>query len=128
MRRDLARAFRDVQNTFGLVHNSVGGLISKNWGFDVRGIDASKTNVMISYNIGDTQVAPRETLPKNPHGEWLAEHFRKHAATCQVNIGGGEGMPNQHGAQMHKLVNGEFIDQLVTLRPDDEAAPTAPPG
>ena len=74
-----------------------------------------KTKVMISYNIGDAQCAPKETLPKNPHGEWLVSHFSKHASTCQVNVGGGEGKPNQHGAQMYKLTNGEFVSQLAAL-------------
>ena len=115
LHRDISRAMRHGQNTFGMVHNAVGGLITKNWGFDVKDVKAPKTKVMISYNVGDTQCAPAETLPKNPHGEWLAEHFGRHAATCKVNVGGGEGKPNQHGAQMHKLVNGEFVAQLAAL-------------
>eukprot|EP00605_Chrysophyceae_sp_TOSAG23-4_P001534 GSChrysophyteH1.ASY1.ANO1.1682.1 assembled CDS len=86
---DIRRAARNGKNTFGLAHNTVGSLISKNWGFDVKEVKGANTKVMISYNIGDTQVAPAETLPKNPHGEWLAEHFTTNAAVCQVNIGGG---------------------------------------
>lgn len=113
--RDISRAFRNGKNTFGVVHNSAGGLISKNWGFDLKELKVPKTKVMISYNIGDTQVAPAETLPENPHGKWLADHFTANAAVCQVNVGGGEGKPNQHGAQMPKLVNGEFVTQLSAL-------------
>jgi len=42
--------------------------------------------------------------------------FRQIAATCQVNVGGDEGKPNQHGAQMQKLVSGEFSAQLAALQ------------
>ena len=115
LHKDITRASRRGLNTFGLAHNAVGGVISKNWGFDVKEVKAEKTKVMVSYNIGDTQTAPEETLPKNPHSEWLVEHFTKHAAACQVNVGGGEGKPNQHGAQMYKMVNGEFVAQLAAL-------------
>ena len=51
------------------------------------------------------------------HGAWLAEHFTKTAAKCQVNVGGTDrkGAPNQHGAQMASTVDGTFVRQLVSL-------------
>ena len=112
----MARAYRRGSNQHGIVHNMLGGVISKNWGFDVRSIDAAGMKVMISYNLNDHQVGSKELLPENPHGQWLADHFTKSAAKCQVNIGGTkEGKKNLHGAQMPKLSTGEFIRQLVDL-------------
>ena len=118
--RDLKRASRNGRNTYGIVHNAVGSLISKDWGFDAREIPAQKMKVMVSYNHNDTQCGSKELLPRNPHGQWLAEHFTKHAAVCQVNVGGKDGadgakVPNQHGAQQFKIANGEFVTQLLAL-------------
>jgi len=48
MLRDIRRAAREGHNAFGWVHNSVGGLISKNWGFGVREIMVPKTKVVVS--------------------------------------------------------------------------------
>jgi hypothetical protein len=113
---DMARCYRHGANSHGIVHNMVGGLISKNWGFDVRSVDAAKMKVMVSYNLNDQNVGAKELLPENPHGEWLAEFFTKTAAKCQVNVGGTrEGKKNQHGAQMPKLATGAFLRQLLEL-------------
>ena len=113
---DMARAYRHGSNSHGIVHNMLGGVISKNWGFDIRNIDAAQMKVMVSYNLGDHNTGAKELLPENPHGQWLAEHFTKSAATCQVNIGGTrEGKINQHGAQMPKFATGEFVRQLTEL-------------
>lgn len=115
--RDLMRGARNGANLHGLVHNCVGELISKNWGFDTRKIAVQNMKVMVSYNMNDSQTGSREMLPENPHGKWLAEHFTSTATVCQVNIGGSEakGAPNQHGAQMAKTMNGEFVAQLLAL-------------
>jgi hypothetical protein len=113
---DVARAYRRGSNSHGIVHNMIGSVISKNWGFDVRAIDASATKVMVSYNLNDHQVGAKELLPENPHGKWLADHFTAKAAKCVVNEGGSrEAKANQHGAQMPKLSTGEFVRQLASL-------------
>ena len=113
---DMLRAYRGGVNSHGIVHNMLGEVISKNWGFDVRKIDASKTKVLVSYNLNDPQVGSKELLPENPHGAWLVEHFTKVAAKVEVNIGGSrEGKQNFHGAQMPKLATGEFVQQLTAM-------------
>jgi hypothetical protein len=72
--------------------------------------------VMVSYNLGDTQVGSKETHPNNPHGEWLAEHFSKTASACKVNVGGSaDAKKNQHGAQQGKAVSGEFVAMLAGM-------------
>jgi len=118
MHRDIYRAYRNGKNTYGVIHNIVGGgLISKNWGFDLKELKVPKTKVMISYNIGDTQEAPEEaeTLPEYLQGKWLADHFTANAAVCKVNIGGGEDYPNFKAHIQPDLVDGEFVAQLSDL-------------
>ena len=115
--KDMARCARGGTNSYGIVHNAVGGVISRNWGFDVREIDCAKYKVVVSYNLNDTQVGSKELLPQNPHGAWLAEHFTKAAAKCEVNVGGVDDKkaPNQHGAQQYKMINGEMLTQLAAM-------------
>jgi len=116
--KDMKRASRNGKNTWGWLQNMVGSLISKNWGFDVRDIAASEMKVMVSYNLNDQQVGSKDPDKKwkNYGGEWLAEHFTKNARVCKVNIGGSEdAKKNMHGAQQHKILNGEFLAQLVSL-------------
>ena len=83
LHRDIIRAFRNGKNTFGVAHNVVGGLIGKNWGFDVQALKAAKTKVIISYNIGDTQAAPVvvETQPKKLMASNL-QSISKHTPLC----------------------------------------------
>ena len=105
--RDMLRASRNGANAWGLVHNLVGGVISKNWGFDVREVTAPK-KVMISYNEGDAQVSAA-------HARWLQEHFTKAGSVVKVNVGG-EGMKgNTHPAQQHKLLSGEFLALFAAM-------------
>ena len=67
---DTARAGRGGSNAYGFAHNSVGGIISRNFGFDVREIRCGAMKVMVSYNYNDKNCGSQETLPENPHGEW----------------------------------------------------------
>ena len=55
-------------------------------------------------------------LPVVTHA-WLAEHFTKAAAKCEVNVGGVDDKkaPNQHGAQQYKMINGEMLTQLAAM-------------
>ena len=54
-----SRELACVPLRYGLVHNVVGSVISKNWGFDLREIDCGSTKVMVSYNHNDTQARRR---------------------------------------------------------------------
>ena len=114
---DIVRASRRGANTHGFVHNVVGGVISRNWGFDLRDIDSSATKVMISYNLNDTQCGSKELLPKNPHGAFLAAHFENNAAKVKVNVGGKDDAkaPNQHAEQFWKALDGTFVTQLAEM-------------
>ena len=114
---DMRRASRRGINSHGIAHNSVGGVISKNWGFDVRDIDCSAMKVMISYNLNDRNCGSKELLPANPHGEFLAKHFEEKAAGTLVNVGGVADItaPNQHAEQFWKALDGTFLGQLSEL-------------
>ena len=75
----------------GLVHNLAGGVISKNWGFDLRTVSVRR--VMISYNEGDPKCPPAHAL-------WLIEHFWSQGSSVAVNVGGnpsGKIQASQHG-------------------------------
>ena len=115
--RDMSRCSRGGINSHGIVYNTVGGLISRNWGFDLREIKCDAMKVLISYNLNDKQCGSTELLPQNPHGQWLVNHFTKNAAKCEVNVGGKDDKkaPNQHGAQQFKMVNGQMVAQLAAM-------------
>ena len=105
--RDVLRATRGGSTAWGIVHNVVGGVISKNWGFDLKTVSVLK--VMISYNEGDPKCPPAHAL-------WLIEHFRSQGSSVVVNVGdnpSGKIQSSQHGRQMPKMLNGEFLEALV---------------
>ena len=115
----LALLKQDIKHTFaggksyGMLHNSV-GMIAKNWGFDPRNCVSGKTKVMVSYNEGDLQ-------SPTPHGKFLADTFTEKAAAIKINFACNEtkGQANNHGAQMVKQFNGEFIQMMAELDASD---------
>ena len=107
--RDVLRCSRGGSTAWGLVHNFVGGVITKNWGFDLKTVSVPK--VMISYNEGDPKCPPA-------HAQWLIEHFRSQGSSVVVNVGdnpSGKIQSSQHGRQMPKMLNGEFLEALVAM-------------
>ena len=107
--RRAMRSARGGSTVWGLVHNAVGGVISKNWGFDVREVATGK--VMVSYNEGDPKCPPA-------HAEWLIKHFRERGSTVAVNVGAnpsGKVKSSQHGVLVPQVINGEFLTAFAAM-------------
>ncbi len=104
--QDLRRSFAGA-GSYGLLHNTT-GMICKDWGFSPRDSASPQTKVMVSYNDGDQQCPPE-------HARFLIEHFTEKAAAVTVNTAPNETKKqgNNHGGQMSKIVNGEFVQLLA---------------
>ena len=76
--KDVRRCGWDGANAYGVAHNIAGGLISRNWGFDLKELKTKA--VMISYCEGDLQCP-------TAHAKWLIDHFEKAGAKASDVVG-----------------------------------------